>query len=154
MSSIKFVSKANNSIFYNWIRLHNFVIVCNIILFPYILFLICYYNIRNSINYFYVAFIYSFICYWFSYIIIEASPSSYLYGTLMMESQTHSRLFTVCIHMQRPWCGKICVIVLLTYWTNKDVVAIQTLHWGRSNKISIKFYLSYYTFIVFQAICL
>ena len=48
---------------------------------------------------FYAAFVYSFNFYWLCYIPFEASPPFQLYWILIMESQTQTRLFHVCIHM-------------------------------------------------------
>ena len=76
---------------------------------------------------FYAAFVYSFNFYWLCYIPFEASPPFQLYWILIMESQTQTRLFHVCIHMQSSRCVKMCVIVFLIYWTNKDVASVQNV---------------------------
>ena len=58
----------------------------------------------------------------------------------MMESPTHTSLFSVFIHMESPWCVKMCVILQVIYLCeHKNVFAIQTLSQGRSNSISVKF---------------
>ena len=41
----------------------------------------------------------------------------------------------------------MCVIVFLSYWTNKFIIAVQNLSQGKSNKISMKFNLSYYIYM-------